>query len=207
MCAKVKGEEKDKVEAIIVAAQKRFGYYGLCKTTMNEIAADLGMGKASLYYYFPDKENIFEAVIMKEQDAFREEIEKMLHTSTDASFMLLEYIYQRNAFSKIFLNLAKLKCDVLFNGKPIIAKLFTIFKQKETELIKQIIQIGIAQKQFKEIDIEDYASLFMVHMQGIRTVYLKQNDLTELSDADYAIIEKQMIMTAKMFVNYLEIKN
>jgi TetR/AcrR family transcriptional regulator len=206
MCAKVKGEEKDKVEAIIAAAQKRFGYYGLCKTTMNEIASDLGMGKASLYYYFPDKENIFEAVIKKEQDAFIEEIEKMLNTSTDASFMLLEYIYQRNAFSKIFLNLAKLKCEVLFNGKPIISKLFDIFKKKETELIKQIIKIGVTLKQFKEIDIEEYASLFIIHMQGIRTVYLKQNDLTELSDADYSIIEKQMIMTANMFVNYLVIK-
>ena len=207
MAAKVKGDDKDKLEAIIVAAQKRFGYYGLCKTTMNEIASDLGMGKASLYYYFPDKENIFEAVIKREQDAFVEAIEKMLLTSSDASYMLLEYIYQRNAFSKIFLNLAKLKCDVLFNGKPIIAKVFEIFKQKEIELIKQILLIGIRQKQFKEVDIQEYASLFMVHMQGIRTVYLRQNDLTELSDADYAIIEKQMILTAKMFKNYLLIEN
>jgi AcrR family transcriptional regulator len=49
--------EDSKVTSIIEAARKRFSHYGLTKTTMNEIAADIGMSKASLYYYFPDSLN------------------------------------------------------------------------------------------------------------------------------------------------------
>ena len=53
----------DKIALILSASQKRFGRYGLSKTTMNEIAADVNMSKASLYYYFKNKEDIFKAVL------------------------------------------------------------------------------------------------------------------------------------------------
>ena len=46
-------EEEGKLEAILNAAQRMFGQYGLTKTTMTDIAKEVGMGKASLYYYFP----------------------------------------------------------------------------------------------------------------------------------------------------------
>jgi AcrR family transcriptional regulator len=37
------GDNAEKLEAILMAAQKRFGIYGLEKTTMQDIAADLDM--------------------------------------------------------------------------------------------------------------------------------------------------------------------
>ncbi|MGI8637960.1 MAG: TetR/AcrR family transcriptional regulator, partial [Segetibacter sp.] len=39
-----------KRDVIIQAAQKRFSHFGVDKTTMNEIADDLSISKASLYY-------------------------------------------------------------------------------------------------------------------------------------------------------------
>lgn len=42
-------------EEIIDIAIRRFSHYGFSKTTMNEIADDLGITKANLYYYYPDK--------------------------------------------------------------------------------------------------------------------------------------------------------
>jgi len=55
----------DKIENILEAANKRFAHFGVDKTTMNEIADDLGISKASLYYYFPDKLNLYAAVLKK----------------------------------------------------------------------------------------------------------------------------------------------
>ena len=54
-----------KRDAIIDAAEKRFSHFGVAKTTMNEIADDLSISKASLYYYFPDKLNLYAAVLKK----------------------------------------------------------------------------------------------------------------------------------------------
>ena len=63
-------DKTNKMQQIIDVAQKRFGVYGLEKTSMREIAEDLNLSKASLYYYFPDKESLYRAVVEKEQDEF-----------------------------------------------------------------------------------------------------------------------------------------
>src|SRR5882757_8123896 len=54
-----------KREKILEAAYQRFLHYGYSKTTMNEIAGDLSLSKALLYYYFPDKSQLYIAVMRK----------------------------------------------------------------------------------------------------------------------------------------------
>ena len=52
----------DSVRAqIIEAAQQRFANWGFTKTTMAEIASDLGMSAANLYRYFDNKQDIVAA--------------------------------------------------------------------------------------------------------------------------------------------------
>src|ERR1700749_4485889 len=59
-------EQQDiKREKILDAAYQRFLHFGYSKTTMNEIAGDLSMSKALLYYYFPDKSQLYVAVMRK----------------------------------------------------------------------------------------------------------------------------------------------
>ena len=55
--AKTGIDKSKKLKLIIEASQKRFGIFGVEKTSMREIADDLKLSKASLYYYFPDKES------------------------------------------------------------------------------------------------------------------------------------------------------
>lgn len=60
-------------EQILDAADKRFRVYGFKKTTLAEIATDLGMSTANLYRYFPSKVDIAESFALrcfeeKEQD-------------------------------------------------------------------------------------------------------------------------------------------
>jgi hypothetical protein len=54
-----------KKEKILEAAYNRFLHYGYSKTAMNEIAGDLCMSKALLYYYFPDKSQLYTAVMRR----------------------------------------------------------------------------------------------------------------------------------------------
>ncbi|RKR82444.1 TetR family transcriptional regulator [Mucilaginibacter gracilis] len=54
-----------KKDRILDSAYNRFLHYGYSKTTMNEIAGDVSMSKALLYYYFPDKSQLYVAVMRK----------------------------------------------------------------------------------------------------------------------------------------------
>ncbi len=53
-----KNIELDIGSQIVEAAHNRFRHYGYGKTTMAEIAADIGMSAANLYRYFKNKEDI-----------------------------------------------------------------------------------------------------------------------------------------------------
>jgi AcrR family transcriptional regulator len=72
-----------KKEKILEASYQRFLHYGYSKTTMNEIAGDLSMSKALLYYYFPDKSQLYVAVMRKLANDFIGMLSARVSQSTD----------------------------------------------------------------------------------------------------------------------------
>ncbi|MFD2872170.1 TetR/AcrR family transcriptional regulator [Mucilaginibacter ximonensis] len=68
-----------KREKILEAAYQRFLHYGYSKTTMNEIAGDLSLSKALLYYYFPDKSQLYIAVMRKLAGEYIQNLENKLN--------------------------------------------------------------------------------------------------------------------------------
>lgn len=48
----------DKRQSIIEAARARFRYYGIAKTTMQEVATDANVAVGTLYRYFKDKDDL-----------------------------------------------------------------------------------------------------------------------------------------------------
>ncbi len=196
-------EELSKVDTILMAAQQRFGHYGLCKTTMNEIAEDIGMSKASLYYYYPDKEKLFEAVIEKEQGEFINDIQNLISESKDTKLLLNEYLKKRQQYGQKFQNLAKLKYDALMTPKACIEKLKNSFQEKETALIESILALGISKKDFREIDPKEYAEFIISIMQGLRLSAMKKINST-FSTEDYAALNIKMQMALDMVLKDIE---
>src|SRR5713226_916383 len=64
-----------KVEAktrILEAANQVFGEKGYRQATMDDVAKKLGVSKGALYLYFASKEELFEAICLREPTAFKE---------------------------------------------------------------------------------------------------------------------------------------
>lgn len=198
-------QDETKVDIIINAAQKRFAHYGLSKTTMNEIASDIGMGKASLYYYFPDKETLFEAVIKKELSTFIDEMNNMLESGIDAPSQLKKYVKLRSTLFSKYINLANLRSDSSDNDKPICARSLENFRAKEIELVATIIQHGISSKIFKRIQKQEYAETLVNILLGLRLVKIKYKDAsTKFDNEDYEDLTKQGLKIISMFVKDIQ---
>jgi AcrR family transcriptional regulator len=71
--------EKERKIQIIKAAVKRFGKHGLNKTTLDEIARDLRIGKATIYHYFDSKESLYFETVKWEAFQFIEEIKSIFN--------------------------------------------------------------------------------------------------------------------------------
>src|ERR1700749_4271897 len=76
-----------KREKILEPSHQRFLHYGYSKTTMNEIAGDLSMSKALLYYYFPDKSELYVAVMRKLAADYIESIEEHHFIDLEETFI------------------------------------------------------------------------------------------------------------------------
>lgn len=196
--------EEGKLESIINAAQKRFAHYGLYKTTMTEIATDVGMGKASLYYYFPDKETLFESVIKKEQQVFFDEMNKFIHSEMEATMQLKKYVKLRSQHFRHLLNLSNLRSEFFQNGKPVFAKAFDTFNKNEVEMVAKIIQHGIVTKEFKRIHKNEYAEFLVELLLGVRMVKLKYTDINAFVESDYEELEKKCCKVAGMFLKEIQ---
>lgn len=86
-------EKTDKREQIMEAAIRRFAHFGVQKTTLTEIADDLGMTKQSLMYYFTDKQSIAAAVEIMILDEFFSMVNENLSKTNgleEALFSLIE---------------------------------------------------------------------------------------------------------------------
>ncbi|HID55172.1 TPA: TetR/AcrR family transcriptional regulator, partial [Candidatus Poribacteria bacterium] len=89
---------------IIERARELFARYGMKKTTMDDIASACGMGKASLYYYFKNKEDIFRAVIDLEFEMFKRKVEENLSKAKSPKEKIRVYIWTRSTVLKEMAN-------------------------------------------------------------------------------------------------------
>ena len=66
------------VDRILDSAFSVFGNEGFQGTTVRKIAAQAGLSAGSIYNYFPDKDNLFEAAVGRGWDRFVEELEGII---------------------------------------------------------------------------------------------------------------------------------
>src|ERR1700743_2107049 len=79
------------VREILDTARALFRLSGFKKTTMGDIARSLGKAKSSLYYYYPSKEDIFEAVLYSEFDELLDQIHQAIGNATSSKEKLIIY--------------------------------------------------------------------------------------------------------------------
>ena len=94
--------ETDRKTQIIKAAVKRFARHGINKTTLDEIARDLRIGKATIYHYFKSKDELFFETVNYDSNLILNDIKTIFNNE---SITLKErfadyFIYKENIYEK-----------------------------------------------------------------------------------------------------------
>ena len=201
------GSEKiDKVQIIIEASQKRFGLFGVEKTSMREIADDLKLSKASLYYYFPDKESLYKAVVEKEQKEFIDKITEKILSIVEPEQLLREYCISRLSYFRTLLNLSRLRLEAFSDLKPGFRETIQIFKEKEKEIIKKIFNKGIASGIFYVYDADQTASLFLDLLKGLRVTVINEKETMVIEQDEFDLLLEKTIAFTNLFIKGLKNK-
>lgn len=164
--------QETKQGAIIEAARKRFAHFGVAKTTMNEIAEDLSISKASLYYYFPDKLNLYAAVlehIIQQGEMVKETY--LAYPTTEAA--VLAYMDARFQFFNKNFNILEYLRTVTTDSKE-LRKVFDGVRERQLKIMSAIIQQG---KERNELNVDDAGktvTLFLDCLEGLHLKILSQ---------------------------------
>ena len=196
---------EDKRVKILDAAQKRFAHYGLEKTTMTEIAEDLGMSKAALYYYFTDKESIFKEVILKEQSSFCKQMDRLIKSNSKINIVLKDYIEKRIEYLKTLLNLGKLRYEGFRANKPLFAEMGKVFHEQERKIINEILRSAIERKEIEKVNTQEYSDFFVSILTAIRMYKLEQIELWEQGGLDKEIRRQHLFFT-DMFLKSIQLR-
>ena len=133
--------EKERKQNILKAAEKRFSRHGMNKTTLNEIARDLRIGKATIYHYFTSKEDLFFQTIEWEIDLYLEELKPVFsNEQLPLKDKLVEYFNLKlSAYLRYKLIYEILFCTMKEEVSEKEALLVKVLFDKETEFIKQYL--------------------------------------------------------------------
>ncbi|MBN1768536.1 MAG: TetR/AcrR family transcriptional regulator [Prolixibacteraceae bacterium] len=153
-------------EAILEIAQDIFSRYGYKKTTLDDIANAVRKGKSSLYYYFSSKEDLFQAVIIKEVDILKQSLEKVVFRSLDPEEKLREYILTKLTTYRSLANLYNaLENDVAAIG--FIEEVKEKNAKDEIRMIKRILIEGVRRDKFQIEDLNLAAIGITTAMKGL----------------------------------------
>jgi AcrR family transcriptional regulator len=199
-------KNKNKINQIIEAAQRLFGIYGIEKVSMLEIANELKLSKASLYYYFPDKESLYKAVLEKEHMEFISTISGIIRTLKNPEKMLKEYVILRLEYFSRLMNLSRLRLEAYSDLKPIFRETFLIFKEKEKELIIGILRMGVKQGIFHIKNIDGTASLFIDLLKGLRVTAIKDRRTVIIEQEEYKQLLERTTAFTEIFIKGLKNK-
>jgi AcrR family transcriptional regulator len=199
-------EKSIKVRLIIEVAQKRFGLYGVEKTSMREIANDIKMSKASLYYYFPDKESLYKSVIEKEQNEFLSRISYKIVNIAEPELLLREYVTTRLSYFRTLLNLSRLRFETYSDLKPSFRETIRLFNEKEKEIMVRIFEKGINKGIFSIPDPDETASLFLDLLKGLRISVVNDKKTMFIEQEEYDQLLEKTIAFTDIFINGLKVK-
>lgn len=160
--------QKDEVRSkIIGVASKIFSRFGYKKTTMEEIAMATRKGKSSIYYYYPSKEDIFRAVVEKEAEELKKDLELAVNKLEDPIDQLKTYILFRMHKLKTLTNFyAALKSDSLMHLE-FIEQIRKDYDRREIEVVTGILKEGMEKEEFVIDDPELAAVALVTAMKGL----------------------------------------
>ncbi|TAJ14864.1 TetR/AcrR family transcriptional regulator [Marinilabiliaceae bacterium JC017] len=165
--------------SILEAARELFAKFGYKKTTMEDIAHALRKGKSSLYYYFKNKEEIFQAVIKMEEDILFSRLHEVLKSDISPQEKLMNYVIVRMETIRKLDNYYKALRDDMFGDYDLMVDIKGKGEKEEAEMLKSILEEGVRDNSFTVKDTQLASVAIAISLKGLEVPLFKSLDKFE----------------------------
>lgn len=141
-------KKEETKERIGKAAMHCFEKFGIEKTTLEDIAKAVGLNKATLYYYYKNKEEIFLEVAVREGKEFITALQERTRLKKGGDNQILFYLQERVNYYKNVLNVSHASAETINKMLPKYFELYDDMLKKEVQFIAMLLAEGIKNGEF-----------------------------------------------------------
>lgn len=181
-------------DKFIEVARQLFALKGVENTTMNDIASASDKGRRTIYTYFKNKRDIYNAVVESESDKLLVNLRLIVARQVPAEDKLREYVAVRlETMREIVSRNGSLRAG-FFRDVRKVDRARKLISQKEIALLREILEEGMANDEFRIKDAGHTAVIITHMIHGLDVTYIRDS----LSDKG---IDQEML--AEYFSNLL----
>jgi AcrR family transcriptional regulator len=176
-------------EKILQVAARLFVQQGYTATPMREIAAGAGIGKATIYYHFPDKETIAAALIRQTFSEMKGALQ-VIKAESDPRQRIIVAVTGSVEYLLESADIISVLRREVSGSREVMQEEFRGFFEEYMSLLVNAIQRGIDQGIFRKVDPIATARVLMMLIQGsFATVYLSGVRHKSTRDTANAILD------------------
>lgn len=162
-------------DKLIEVARQLFARKGVENTTMNDIASASEKGRRTIYTYFKNKRDIFNAVIESETEQLLEKLREIVRKNISPEEKLYEYVNCRfETMKEIVSRNGSLRAG-FFRDVRKVDRARKIISQKEIAMLKDILSEGVSQGDFEISNIDHWAIIITHAIHGLDVPYIRDN--------------------------------
>jgi AcrR family transcriptional regulator len=191
-------------EKIGAAAMQCFARFGLDKTTLDDIARAVNLNKASLYYYYKNKEDIFLDVALREGAQHIAALQQKAESKKGIEKQVLFYLQERIVYYKQVLNMHKIGAETLHRILPTFFKLYQNILKQETLFIARLLKESVKAGTLKNGDMDKLAAALISISDALKHQQEQQAALLSLDTVDYNPAIQQLKLLVQLALNGLK---
>ncbi len=157
----------DKKKRIIEIAEQLFAQYGFLKTTMEDIANKVHMGKSSVYYYFKSKDDIFAEVIRKDTHIFQQKLDAAVRKANTPEDKIRAYVITRMTHLQDLSKFYSTLTDEYLDHYLFVEEVRKDFYDYESTVLKNLLEKGVEQKCFHVDDVVTISRMISIAIKGL----------------------------------------
>ena len=184
---------------------RRFSHFGIAKTSMSEVADDLKLSKANLYYYFPDKFSLIEAIAHRIFDEGDAEIAKAFDEADGTLALLHRMLDLKRAYLEkyhmLILNLNEMHTHEE-KWEAMAQRLF----MREVANISQVFTVGIERNELVTFDVAATSELYVSMMRGLAMFCGQASPHALMEREEVGRVIEQQKQAAAIIINGLQKK-
>lgn len=164
-------------EKLIDVARQLFVHKGIENTTMNDIAAASDKGRRTIYTYFKNKREIYNAVIERESEQLVSRLREVVTMDIQPLEKLERFLNLRFEIIKdAFVKQDSLRSFFLRDIKR-VDRIRKLASSKESEIMKTILDDGVKQGVFNPEQAKMAPTLIRTLLQGVDFLFFRDDNV------------------------------